>query len=221
MALERTILFITGGNTGLGYEAVRALAASSVAYEILLGSRSADKGQQAVDSAIKEFPAVKDRISTIPIDVESDESIQASFDTIKSKYGRLDVLINNAGAYIRHHRNHQRIILHGANTDLGAAFDQHITSGKMSMREAWNQSWNVNTTGSQVMTATFVPLLLQSKNPRLLFIASGTSSFGFSEIEGLPINRPPVAGWPKTDLVPQNNIVAYRSSKAGLNMMMK
>lgn len=100
MALERTILFITGANTGLGYEAVRALAASSVAYEILLGSRSADKGQRAVDSAIKEFPAVKGRISTIPIDIESDESIQASFDTIKSKYGRLDVLINNAGVHI-------------------------------------------------------------------------------------------------------------------------
>lgn len=89
------------------------------------------------------------------------------------------------------------------------------------MREAWNHSWNVNTTGAQVMTATFVPLLLQSENPRLIFIASGTSSFAVAEVDNLPFNRAPAAGWPKTDLVPQNNVAAYRSSKAGLNMMMK
>lgn len=109
-----------------------------------------------------------------------------------------------------------------SNTILtGASFDPMVTEGKMTIREAWNQSWNVNTAGTQVVTATFVPLLLQSSNPRLLFLVSGTSSLAISEVPGIPINTVPAKGWPKTDLFMQCNIPAYRSSKAGLTMLMR
>lgn len=96
-----------------------------------------------------------------------------------------------------------------------------ITAGTMTIREAWNQTWNVNTAGTQVVTTTFVPLLLQSSNPRLLFLVSGTSSLAVSEIPGIPINTVPAKGWPKTDLFPQCNVVAYRSAKTGLTMLMR
>lgn len=95
--MDRTIVFITGANTGIGYETVRALAASSVSYEILLGSRSVEKGEKAIQAAVKEFPAAAGHISVVQIDIESDASIEAAFETIKTKYGRLDVLINNSG----------------------------------------------------------------------------------------------------------------------------
>ncbi|CEJ92768.1 hypothetical protein VHEMI08398 [[Torrubiella] hemipterigena] len=197
--MDRDTVFITGANTGIGYETVRALAASTVSYEILLGSRSVEKGEKAVQDAIEEFPAIDGHVSVVQIDVESDASIEAAFETIKTKYGRLDVLINNAGA----------------------SFDPQVTEGKMTIREAWNQSWNVNTAGTQVVTATFVPLLLQSSNPRLLFLVSGTSSLAISEVPDIPINTVPAKGWPKTDLFMQCNIPAYRSSKAGLTMLMR
>ena len=55
-----------------------------------------------------------------------------------------------------------------SNSELGAQFDQHFLAGSLTMRQVWNASWNVNTVGTQIMTATFVPLLLKSNDPRLL-----------------------------------------------------
>ena len=71
------------------------------------------------------------------------------------------------------------------------------------------------------MTATFAPLLLKSHDPRLLFMASGTSTLTGTENLSLPINKISAAGWPKTTLTAQTNIPAYRSSKCGMNMMMR
>lgn len=86
------------------------------------------------------------------------------------------------------------------------------------MRQMWNQSWNVNTVGTQIMTSVFIPLLLQSSNPRLLFITSGTSTLEGTENLALGVNRCPPKGWPKTN---SYTIPAYRSSKTGMNMMMR
>jgi len=90
----------------------------------------------------------------------------------------------------------------------------------MTMRQAWNRSWDVNVTGGQVMTATFVPLLLRSQDPRLLFVASGMSSLAWTENAALPINAVPARVWPKT-VAHLGSLSAYRSSKTGMNMMMR
>lgn len=103
----------------------------------------------------------------------------------------------------------------------GAQFDPQILAGNMTMRQVWNASWNVNTVGTQIMTATFAPLLLKSHDPRLLFMTSGTSTLTGTENLASPINKVPAAGWPKTTLTRLNNIPAYRSSKCGMNMMMR
>jgi NAD(P)-dependent dehydrogenase (short-subunit alcohol dehydrogenase family) len=87
----------------------------------------------------------------------------------------------------------------------------------MTMRQMWNHSWNVNTAGTQIMTSTFIPLLLQSSNPRLLFIASGTSTLAGTENLSMFVNHSPAKGWPKEGF----SVPAYRSSKTGMNMMMR
>lgn len=103
---------------------------------------------------------------------------------------------------------------------LGAQFDPELTAGRMTMREMWTKSWTVNTVGTQIMTHTFVPLLLKSSDPRLLFITSGTSTLAGTENLELLINKVPAKGWPKNN--PRlSNFPAYRSSKAGMNMMMR
>lgn len=100
----------------------------------------------------------------------------------------------------------------------GAQLDQQLASGQLSMRQMWNSSWNVNTVGTQIMTHTFIPLLLQSENPRLLFITSGTSTLAGTENMALTVNQYPPKGWPKGG---GPSVPAYRSSKTGMNMMMR
>lgn len=93
-----------------------------------------------------------------------------------------------------------------------------ILSGDMSVREAWNASWDVNVTGTQILTETFAGMIVKSKNPRILFITSGTSSLDYA-FQGIPTARgQPDAGWPKPP--PRWSITSYRSTKAGMNMMM-
>ena len=84
------ILLITGGNAGLGFQTVKALSNSSVGYTILLGGRNLQKAAAAAEGLKNVTP--------IQIDIEKDESIKAAFKHVSEKYGRLDILINNAGS---------------------------------------------------------------------------------------------------------------------------
>ncbi|KAJ5750858.1 hypothetical protein N7533_007886 [Penicillium manginii] len=194
--MSTPIVFITGANTGLGLEIVKALFRSSKAYTILLGGRSIENAEAAAYQVREEYPNSSAIAVPIQIDIEDDESIEKACDYIRSHYARVDVLINNAGA----------------------SFDQQWNrNGAPTMREIWNRSWDVNTTGTHILTYTCAPLLLQSADPRLLFITSGTSTLGESDNLALGINRSPEKGWPKSSLL----IPAYRSSKTGMNMMMR
>lgn len=73
----------------------------------------------------------------------------------------------------------------------------------------------MNVAGTQVMTWTFMPLLLKSADPRLIFVA-GLSQITVASETYFP-TPPQPAGWPKkVDF----ETIAYRCSKTALNMMM-
>jgi NAD(P)-dependent dehydrogenase (short-subunit alcohol dehydrogenase family) len=195
------VVLVTGGNTGIGFEIIKALCKEPKAYDILVGTRSLEKGEAAITSLKNELPQTTSTVSAVQIDIESDDSIQKAFDHVSSKYGKLDVLVNNAGA----------------------SFDRSIQDGSLTIREAFNKSWDVNVAGTQVMTVTFVPLLLKSSDPRLMFVTSGASTLMETENMTTPalqrINGSPPVGWPKEAAT--ISITSYRSSKTGLNMLMR
>ena len=93
------VILITGANTGLGFQIVRALCRSDTAYSILLAGRSLPKVQDAIAAATEAFPSSESELWPIQIDVEDDESIQRAFEEVDAKFGRLDALVNNAGKY--------------------------------------------------------------------------------------------------------------------------
>jgi NAD(P)-dependent dehydrogenase (short-subunit alcohol dehydrogenase family) len=93
------IVFVTGGNNGIGYETVKALLESKQAYHILLGSRSLEKASAAIKSLREECPASTSTIEVVQVDLTSDESIQKAFDQVSASQGRIDALVNNAGLY--------------------------------------------------------------------------------------------------------------------------
>lgn len=195
---DKKIILITGGNTGLGLEIVRALAKTSTPYEIIIGCRTPAKGEEAISTVKAESPNTASAFSIILVDLESDASLEAAVKELESKHGKLDILVNNGGA----------------------SFGQ---AGNLSIRDTYNKSWDVNVTGTHVLTTLAVPLLLKSSDPRLIFITSGTSSITETDPEKYPflarINTAPPAGWPKAPEV--FGIASYRSAKAGLNMLMR
>lgn len=198
------IVLITGGNTGLGFEIVKALYTSPQPTTILLGCRSIEKGSEAVSKLQPSSTPGHNSttIQTVQVDISSDSSITSAIDTITQTHGHLDCLVNNAGAN----------------------FDWEHESGKLSLREAWNATWDTNVAGTMVLTSHSVPLLLSSSDPRLIFITSGTASLEETELFDTPAlkrlnSSPAVKGWPKDKVeVP---VTMYRSAKTGLNMAMR
>jgi len=91
------IIFITGANTGLGFETVKSLCQSPKAYTILLGGRSIERANAAAEQLQKEFPKSASIIKTVQVDIEDDDSISRVFEHVASQYRRVDILVNNAG----------------------------------------------------------------------------------------------------------------------------
>ena len=96
MAFSKIVL-ITGGNTGIGYETVKALFQSDKAYHVLLGSRSLEKAKLAIETLHKECPGSTSTVEAIQVDVTSDGSIEKACEQVKATQGHIDILINNAG----------------------------------------------------------------------------------------------------------------------------
>jgi NAD(P)-dependent dehydrogenase (short-subunit alcohol dehydrogenase family) len=82
----------------------------------------------------------------------------------------------------------------------------------------WNKTWDVNVTGTHLLTSSLTPLLLKSSDPRVLFVTSGAARLAGTDDLRLAINRSPPAGWPKPA---GTTATAYRSAKTGLNMVLR
>jgi NAD(P)-dependent dehydrogenase (short-subunit alcohol dehydrogenase family) len=93
----RKIVLITGANTGIGLEAVKAMLKSSQAYHIIAGSRSVEKGDAAISKLKTELASSASTVEVIQVDIHSDDSINKAFEIVKAKHEFIDVIVNNAG----------------------------------------------------------------------------------------------------------------------------
>ncbi|KAF2465447.1 NAD(P)-binding protein [Lindgomyces ingoldianus] len=93
MAAIKTLVLITGGNGGIGFELAVQLLSDASKY-VLLGSRSLAKGQAAVkDLQSRKLPGT---VELIQVDVSSEDSVVTAAKEVESRHGRLDALVNNA-----------------------------------------------------------------------------------------------------------------------------
>jgi len=90
---ELKIAVVTGGNRGLGLETCRQLAAKGL--KVVLTARNENDGAQAAAALMRNGLDVRFQ----PLEVTDEQSIQALAAWIKENFGRLDVLVNNAGIF--------------------------------------------------------------------------------------------------------------------------
>ncbi len=94
MTTTRTAI-VTGAGSGIGRASAIALARAG--YQVLLAGRRADALAATVAAGAAESPALADRLHAVPTDVADEASVRALFDAMHDRFGRLDVLFNNAG----------------------------------------------------------------------------------------------------------------------------
>jgi NAD(P)-dependent dehydrogenase (short-subunit alcohol dehydrogenase family) len=157
--MSNKIALVTGANKGIGLETVRQLA--SQGFHVLLGARSADKGQAAIAALASEGITAE----FLPIDVSSADSIAAAVKTVESKFGHLDVLINNAGVN----------------------FDPPETPIQETPAQIYRDTFDTNFFGLIETTQAFLPLIKKSPAGRIVNVSSILGSLSFHATPGSPI----------------------------------
>lgn len=94
MNAHKQIAIVTGANRGLGFETSRQLAQRG--YQVVMTSRSVEKGRAAAEKLKKEGLDVV----YFPLEVTNPAHIRQLEHFIEKEFGRLDVLVNNAGVFL-------------------------------------------------------------------------------------------------------------------------
>ncbi|KFA71165.1 hypothetical protein S40288_04707 [Stachybotrys chartarum IBT 40288] len=142
------IALITGANSGIGFVTAKALALAPEGFQVILTGRNLPRVESAV-AEIKSTTGLKeDKLTALELDVTNQLSIVKAVTSVQEKFGRLDVLINNAG-----------IAPNGP--DLATMF---------------RATFEANTYAPAFVSAAFRPLLLQSKAPWVVYVGSETGS---------------------------------------------
>lgn len=99
-SMDGKTILITGGSSGIGFEAAAELAAKGA--EIILAVRNEEKGNRAVQRIQGNHPNAK--VSVMYLDLGELNSVKQFAEQFLSRIERLDVLINNAGVMIPPYR---------------------------------------------------------------------------------------------------------------------
>ncbi len=98
--LDRKKVIITGGSSGIGFEAAKVLASRNA--ELTLAVRNIKKGERAADAIRTLYPDT--RVTVMLLDLADLSSIEKFAAKYIEKNNRLDILINNAGVMIPPYR---------------------------------------------------------------------------------------------------------------------
>ena len=143
---DKKVALITGANKGIGKEIARQLGA--LGMTVLIGARDRQRGEEAAT----ELTANGADAHPVVLDVTDQASIDAALKQVESGYGRLDVLVNNAGIAL----------------DTGSASSVDL--------DTLRRTYETNVFGVFSVTKAFLPLLKKSEAGRIVNLSSGLGS---------------------------------------------
>jgi len=160
---EKKIALITGANRGIGFETARQLGQKGI--KVLLGAGSEEKGLEAE----RKLKTAGVDVEFILLDVDDAKTHESAAKYIEDTFGRLDILINNAGIYIDESEN-------------GAP----VQASKTSL-DVFRKTFETNFFNIIGLTQTLIPLVKKSDAGRIVFLSSGLGSLTLHSDPDSPI----------------------------------
>jgi len=159
------VALVTGAARGIGFEVCRLLARHGMI--VLLGARDAEKARVAAADLAGDGLDVR----PTTVDVSRDESVRRLAAALEAEFGRLDVLVNNAAAYVD-----------WSETATGADL------------QAAHEVLETNLFGAWRACQALLPLIRKSAHGRIVNVSSGAGSHGDQQF-GLTTNRGSAASY--------------------------
>jgi NAD(P)-dependent dehydrogenase (short-subunit alcohol dehydrogenase family) len=177
------VALITGGNRGLGLQTARELGRLGI--HLILGVRDPQKGKTAVAELKKEGV----HAATIRLDVADLSTHARARDYIEKYYGKLDILINNAGIW----------------KDSATASNRAEGGNPTSTlpMEILRETFETNFFGTVALTQCLLPLIHKAPHGRIVNVSSILGSLSLHADPGSPIYS--------------HKTFAYDASKTALN----
>jgi len=170
--MPQQIALVTGANKGIGRETARRLAAAGMT--VLVGARDAGRGQAAAAELAAELSA---DVRFLQLDVTDEDSVKSAAGWIEETFGRLDVLVNNAGISVENR-----------------APVTEVTADQM------RRTYETNVFGVVTVTNTLLPLLRRAEGARIVNVSSMLGSLSMAaDPQG------PFSGWPGAFLLAYNS----------------
>ena len=142
------IALVTGGNRGLGFAVARQLA--DAGHAVVIGTREPRRGKEAA-SKLRADGLDAD---TVVLDVDDPASVERAARAVRDRYGRLDVLVNNAG------------VLPEATTDQ----DEVVST------TLFRRTFDTNLFGAVSVVEHCLPLLRESEAGRVVNVSTTMAS---------------------------------------------
>ena len=159
---------MTGANKGIGFEIARGLAERGAT--VLLGARDDDRRAAAVDRLAADGLSVEG----VALDVTDPGSVAAAAEFVRDRFGRLDVLVNNAGV-------------------SGDRTQAPEEGGLAEVRRVFD----VNVFGVMAVTDAMLPLLRRSTGGRIVNMSSTVGSLtAMTDEDGPLAGMPAMLGYP-------------------------
>ena len=161
MASDTPVWFISGCSTGFGRELAKLVLARG--WRAVVTARDADRVADLAEGA-------EDRALAVSLDVTDQAQIDAAVAQAKAKFGRIDVLVNNAGY------GYQAAVEEGEESEIRAQFDANVF-------------------GLFALTRAVLPIMRAQKSGHVINITSVAGQIGFPGSGYYAASKHAVEGW--------------------------
>ena len=151
-SLQGKVAIVTGGNGGIGKAIARGLAAAGA--DLAIAARNETKTEEAAREIREEFGT---KVIGVKVDLQQEAQIRAMAAKVLETFGRIDILINNAGTNIR-------------------KSPQDYTVAD------WDEVLNTNLRGAFLCSQAVYPAMKSAGGGKIISIGSMTSLFGGAKV---------------------------------------